>query len=39
VVHGMDTLDRIVAAGIEGDAQDGPPKQPVLIHWAFTPAR
>lgn len=38
VVHGMDTLDRIVAAGIAGDAQDGAPKYPVRIHWAFTPA-
>ncbi|MBB5953846.1 peptidyl-prolyl cis-trans isomerase B (cyclophilin B) [Saccharothrix tamanrassetensis] len=36
VVHGMDTLDRIVAAGIAGDAQDGLPKHPVRIHWAFT---
>ncbi len=36
VVHGMDTLDRIVAAGIAGDAQDGLPKYPVRIHWAFT---
>ncbi|CCH30797.1 peptidylprolyl isomerase [Actinosynnema sp. NPDC047251] len=36
VVHGMDTLDRIVAAGITGDTQDGLPKRPVRIHWAFT---
>nr|WP_257902224.1 peptidylprolyl isomerase [Saccharothrix obliqua] len=36
VVHGMDTLDRIVAAGIAGDAQDGLPKHPVRIHWAVT---
>ncbi|MEU4805349.1 peptidylprolyl isomerase [Actinosynnema sp. NPDC023587] len=35
VVHGMDTLDRIVAAGIAGGAQDGPPRHPVRIHWAL----
>lgn len=36
VVHGMDTLDRIVAAGIADGAEDGLPKYPVRIHWAFT---
>ncbi|WP_433260171.1 peptidylprolyl isomerase [Actinosynnema sp. CS-041913] len=36
VVHGMDTLDRIVAAGIADGAQDGLPKHPVRIHWAIT---
>lgn len=35
VTHGMDTLDRIVAAGIEGDATDGLPKHPVRIYFAF----
>ena len=31
VTHGMSTLDRIVAAGIEGGAEDGPPAHPVRI--------
>ncbi|WP_376774718.1 peptidylprolyl isomerase [Saccharothrix violaceirubra] len=34
VVHGLDTLDRIVAAGIDDTDQDGPPKRPVRIHRA-----
>lgn len=32
VTHGMDTLDRIVAAGIADPDLDGPPKFPVRIH-------
>ncbi|OLF08866.1 peptidylprolyl isomerase [Actinophytocola xinjiangensis] len=34
VVYGMDTLDRIVAAGIKDGAQDGLPAKPVRIHLA-----
>jgi peptidyl-prolyl cis-trans isomerase B (cyclophilin B) len=36
VTHGMSTLDRIVAAGIEGGAEDGAPAKPVRIYWAVT---
>jgi peptidyl-prolyl cis-trans isomerase B (cyclophilin B) len=36
VTHGMSTLDKIVAAGIEGGAQDGAPVHPVKIYWALT---
>jgi len=36
VTFGMSTLDRIVAAGITDDAQDGPPKRPVRIYFAIT---
>ncbi|GAB3470363.1 peptidylprolyl isomerase [Actinophytocola sediminis] len=36
VVHGMDTLDRIVAAGIKDGATDGLPAHPVRIHAAIT---
>lgn len=36
VTHGMSTLDRIVAAGIEDGAEDGLPARPVRIHWAVT---
>jgi peptidyl-prolyl cis-trans isomerase B (cyclophilin B) len=36
VTHGMSTLDRIVAAGIEDGAEDGEPARPVRIHWALT---
>jgi peptidyl-prolyl cis-trans isomerase B (cyclophilin B) len=36
VTHGMSTLDRIVAAGIEGGATDGAPAKPVRIYWALT---
>ncbi|MEU5696207.1 peptidylprolyl isomerase [Actinosynnema sp. NPDC020468] len=36
VTRGLDTLDRIVAAGIAGDAQDGLPRHPVRVLWAFT---
>ena len=32
VIVGMDTLDRIVAAGIQDPDLDGPPKSPVRIH-------
>lgn len=35
VTYGMDTLDRIVAAGIADGAADGPPKSPVWIYFAF----
>ncbi|TDV53670.1 peptidylprolyl isomerase [Actinophytocola oryzae] len=35
VTHGMDTLDRIVAAGIADGATDGLPKYPVRIYFAF----
>ncbi|RZQ62788.1 peptidylprolyl isomerase [Amycolatopsis suaedae] len=35
VVLGMDTLDRIVAAGIADGKEDGLPKHPVRIHHAF----
>lgn len=35
VVHGMDTLDRIVAAGIKDGAEDGLPASPVRIHVAL----
>jgi peptidyl-prolyl cis-trans isomerase B (cyclophilin B) len=35
VTHGMETLDRIVAAGIAGGATDGLPKYPVRIYFAF----
>lgn len=31
VTQGLDVLDKILAAGIEGDAQDGKPKAPVTI--------
>jgi peptidyl-prolyl cis-trans isomerase B (cyclophilin B) len=36
VVHGMDTLDRIVAAGIKDGAQDGLPARPVRVYAALT---
>jgi peptidyl-prolyl cis-trans isomerase B (cyclophilin B) len=36
VTHGMSTLDRIVAAGIENGAEDGAPAKPVKIYWAAT---
>lgn len=36
VTHGMSTLDRIVAAGIADDAEDGLPKYPVRIYFAVT---
>ncbi|MGA6167084.1 peptidylprolyl isomerase [Amycolatopsis magusensis] len=36
VVWGMDTLDRIVAAGIADGAEDGAPARPVRIHFALT---
>jgi peptidyl-prolyl cis-trans isomerase B (cyclophilin B) len=36
VTHGMSTMDRIVAAGIEDGAEDGEPAHPVRIHWALT---
>ncbi len=36
VTHGMSTFDRIVAAGIQDGAEDGPPAHPVRIHWAVT---
>ena len=36
VTHGMSTLDRIVAAGIQDGAEDGLPARPVRIHWAAT---
>ena len=35
VTHGMETLDRIVAAGIADGATDGLPKHPVRIFFAF----
>jgi peptidyl-prolyl cis-trans isomerase B (cyclophilin B) len=35
VTHGMETLDRIVAAGIADGATDGLPKYPVRIYVAF----
>jgi peptidyl-prolyl cis-trans isomerase B (cyclophilin B) len=35
VTHGMETLDRIVAAGIADGATDGLPKYPVRIYFAF----
>jgi len=35
VTHGMETLDRIVAAGIADGATDGQPKYPVRIYFAF----
>lgn len=35
VTYGMDTLDRIVAAGIADGATDGLPKFPVRIYFAF----
>jgi peptidyl-prolyl cis-trans isomerase B (cyclophilin B) len=35
VTFGMDTLDRIVAAGIADGATDGLPKHPVRIYFAF----
>jgi peptidyl-prolyl cis-trans isomerase B (cyclophilin B) len=35
VTHGMSTLDRIVAAGIEDGAEDGLPAHPVRIHWVL----
>jgi peptidyl-prolyl cis-trans isomerase B (cyclophilin B) len=35
VTYGMDTLDRIVAAGIADGATDGLPKYPVRIYVAF----
>jgi peptidyl-prolyl cis-trans isomerase B (cyclophilin B) len=35
VTYGMDTLDRIVAAGIADGATDGLPKYPVRIYFAF----
>jgi peptidyl-prolyl cis-trans isomerase B (cyclophilin B) len=35
VTRGMDTMDRIVAAGIADDATDGAPKYPVRIYFAF----
>jgi peptidyl-prolyl cis-trans isomerase B (cyclophilin B) len=35
VTFGMDTLDRIVAAGIADGATDGLPTHPVRIHFAF----
>lgn len=35
VTYGMDTLDRIVAAGIADGATDGLPKFPVWIYFAF----
>ena len=36
VTHGMSTLDRIVAAGIEDGAEDGEPRFPVRILLALT---
>lgn len=35
ITHGMETLDRIVAAGIADGATDGQPKYPVRIYFAF----
>lgn len=35
VTYGMETLDRIVAAGIADGATDGLPKYPVRIYFAF----
>jgi len=32
VTEGIEVLDEIVAAGIEGGAEDGPPAEPVRIH-------
>lgn len=36
VVHGMSTMDRIVAAGIQDGAEDGLPAKPVRLLFAVT---